>query len=73
MEKQKCLCEGDPELSMTRNCRVHCGIKFFSFSLILLLNKIQQESRTITRYVYNEINNYYKKSNTNNIQFMFVS
>ena len=24
LEKQKCLCEGDPELSMTRNCRVHC-------------------------------------------------
>ena len=23
-KKQKCLCEGDPELSMTRNCRVHC-------------------------------------------------
>jgi len=22
--KQKCLCEGDPELSMTRNCQVHC-------------------------------------------------
>ena len=24
LEKQKCLCEGDPKLSMTRNCRVHC-------------------------------------------------
>jgi len=23
--KKKCLCEGDPELSMTRNCRVHCN------------------------------------------------
>ena len=28
MEKQKCIlvCEGDPELSMTRNCRVHCSL-----------------------------------------------
>ena len=26
LEKQKCFCEGDPELSMTRNCRVHCSI-----------------------------------------------
>ena len=28
LEKHKCLCEGDPELSMTRNCRVHCIIKY---------------------------------------------
>jgi len=27
-KKQKCLCEGDPELSMTRNCRVHCMLLF---------------------------------------------
>jgi len=26
LEKQKGLCEGDPEQSMTRNCRVHCII-----------------------------------------------
>jgi len=26
LEKQKSLCEGDPELSMTRNCRVHCTL-----------------------------------------------
>jgi len=27
-KKQKCLCKGDPELSMTRNCRVHCTIEY---------------------------------------------
>ena len=36
-EKKKCLCEGDPELSMTRNCRVHCTYVYTYIFMCYLL------------------------------------
>jgi len=43
MEKQKHFCEGDPELSMTRNCRVHCNIYLY----IYIYNYVYVCSKTI--------------------------
>ena len=63
LEKQKCLCEGDPELSMTRNCRVHCihqwnplgeGIDSQSFNLVEINNDIKvKDARSVSLYPYN--------------------
>ena len=50
LEKQKCLCEGDPELSMTRNCRVHC-------SLALDIRSFSKGMRKELNYILNKYDN----------------
>jgi len=46
---KKCICEGegDPELSMTRNCRVHCTIdpKLRSFQYKYLMHIVPNSEK----------------------------